>query len=92
VNQLIEEIRMQSKFYPDYQITTIFIGGGTPSILPAQWIANIMSASTKALRSRHRRRSRSNAIPARLRDKLAFYKEAGINRISLGLQSRTIRN
>jgi coproporphyrinogen III oxidase-like Fe-S oxidoreductase len=47
--QLIEEIRMQSKFYPDYQITTIFIGGGTPSILPAQWIANIIDARLRKL-------------------------------------------
>ena len=36
VEKLIEEIRWAGKQYPDRAISSIFIGGGTPSILKAE--------------------------------------------------------
>jgi len=87
-SQLIEEIRTQSKFYTDYQITTIFIGGGTPSILPAQWIANIIDAVYESFAVEAQAEITIECNPGTVGpDKLAFYKETGINRLSFGLQS-----
>ena len=44
VEKLIEEIRWAGKQYPDRAISSIFIGGGTPSILKAEQMTAIMHA------------------------------------------------
>jgi len=88
VNQLIEEIRMQAICYPDYQITTIFFGGGTPSILNGQWISNIMGAIYESFAVEADAEITIECNPGTLdQEKLGHYRESGINRISLGLQS-----
>ncbi|MDE6405678.1 MAG: coproporphyrinogen III oxidase, partial [Lachnospiraceae bacterium] len=35
VNLLLQEIKKQSIFYGDHRVVSIFLGGGTPSLLPA---------------------------------------------------------
>ena len=88
VNQLIEEIGMQATLYPDYQISTIFFGGGTPSILNGILISNIMSAIYASFAVEAAAEITIECNPGTLtEEKLGYYKEAGINRISLGLQS-----
>ena len=42
--QLIREIEAQGAFCREYQVTTIFIGGGTPSVMEPCLIADIMRA------------------------------------------------
>ena len=42
--QLIEEIHAKSAAFADREISTLFIGGGTPSILKAESLAEIMAA------------------------------------------------
>ena len=42
VDCLIEEIR-QFELAEDYQVSTVFFGGGTPSILPGEDIMQILS-------------------------------------------------
>ena len=44
VDQLVEEIKVQSAYYKGYGVVTIFIGGGTPSILKEEEMARIMEA------------------------------------------------
>ncbi|HBB45107.1 MAG TPA: coproporphyrinogen III oxidase, partial [Clostridiales bacterium] len=44
IDCLIKEISMQSVKFEDYEVDTIFIGGGTPSCLPAGAINKIMNA------------------------------------------------
>ena len=44
VEQLVQEISVQSAFYEGYGVTSIFLGGGTPSILEAEDISRIMEA------------------------------------------------
>src|SRR6266704_1440413 len=53
------------------QPETIFFGGGTPSILAGEWIETIIEANPGTLSDR----------------KLERYRSAGVNRISLGVQS-----
>lgn len=88
VDQLVEEIRSQGKLYTEYYISTIFIGGGTPTILKGTWIANIMSAIYENFVVAASAEITIECNPGTVSvDKLRFYRHSGINRISLGLQS-----
>lgn len=88
VKKLILEIRARSKFYQDYKVNTIFIGGGTPSVLSGLSILNIMSAIYENFVVDAKAEISIEANPGNLDlEKLEYYKEAGINRISIGLQS-----
>ena len=88
VDKLIEEIRVQAKNYSDYQISSIFIGGGTPSVIKAVYISNIMSAIYEAFIVESLAEVSIECNPGTVDiDKLLVYKQSGINRISVGLQS-----
>ena len=88
VDKLIEEIRVQAKNYSDYQISSIFIGGGTPSVIKAVYISNIMSAIYEAFIVESLAEVTIECNPGTVDiDKLLVYKQSGINRISIGLQS-----
>ena len=43
VAQLADEIRAQGENYRDYLVSSIFIGGGTPTTLSGIWILEIMN-------------------------------------------------
>ncbi len=88
VEQLIKEIRVQGQFYRDYQVSSIFIGGGTPSILSGAQICDIMSVIYENFIVEASSENTIECNPGSLDiDKLGYYKQSGINRISLGLQS-----
>ena len=88
VNQLIEEIRAQATVYPDYQISTVFVGGGTPSSLTGQQILNILSAVYESFAVDSDAEITIECNPGTLdTEKLEYFREAGINRVSLGVQS-----
>ena len=88
MNQLIEEIRSQGRIYEDRQVTTIYIGGGTPSILSGLQIFNLMSALYESFAVRADAEITIECNPGTVDEaKLEYYMEAGINRVSLGLQS-----
>lgn len=88
VDQLIDEIRSQGKQYTDYYISTIFIGGGTPTILKGTWIVNIMSAIYESFLVASFAEITIECNPGTVSiDKLKYYRQSGINRISIGLQS-----
>lgn len=70
----------------DYIIDTIYIGGGTPSIIDAKYIDAIMNKLKKYAKREAEITIEIN--PGTItRQKLLAYKEAGINRISIGLQT-----
>lgn len=88
VNYLIKEIKMYKNLLKDYSIKTIFIGGGTPSYLKPKYIYNILNYIYKNFNGKGVTEITIEANPGTLDDeKLKIYKEAGINRISLGVQS-----
>ena len=88
VTQLIEEIRSQALVYPEYDISTIFIGGGTPSVLSGLQIFNLISAVYENFAVLSDAEISIECNPGTLDEsKVTYYREAGINRISLGLQS-----
>ena len=88
VEALCREIRKESQKYADRTIETIFLGGGTPSVLTGDQLSRILQTVY-----RHYRISETPEISMEINpgtateEKLATYKEAGVNRLSIGLQS-----
>ena len=87
VDALLEEIRGFDE-PEDYEVVTVFFGGGTPSILPGQAIFRIIEALREKFSFRKGAEITLEANPGTVdKEKLSFYKKAGINRLSFGLQS-----
>lgn len=92
VEALKREIREVSKNVNDeYRVYTIYFGGGTPSIIKAEYIKEILDeikAGFKLYEDGFFPEITIECNPKTVDiEKLLVYKEAGINRISLGLQS-----
>lgn len=88
VCKLIEEIEYKSEKYKEYEVSSLFFGGGTPSILSETQIAEIMKALQKNFSIKSDAEITIECNPGTLTgQKLSVYKQCGINRISIGLQS-----
>ena len=88
VDCLCQEIKMYAPIVADYGVRSIFIGGGTPSLLDESLITNIMAFIRRYFHVEKNAEVTIEANPGTLRhQKLNGYKAAGINRISIGLQS-----
>lgn len=88
VDKLIEEIYGQCENFRDYQVSTIFLGGGTPSILPAEIMEELLSVLRECFDIAEDAEITIEANPGTLTmEKLETYLEGGVNRISIGLQS-----
>lgn len=88
VNRLCEEIKYRSRAAAKYCISSIFIGGGTPSVLAPALISRIMDAVYENYSPDSDAEITIECNPAStLRYKFSVYREVGINRLSLGLQS-----
>ena len=88
INVLCEEMKRNSEAYKDYCVDTVFVGGGTPSIL----IPDLTKKFFDCLYSNYDIDSNAEismeSNPGTLtKEKAKAYKEIGINRMSLGLQS-----
>lgn len=69
-------------------IASVFIGGGTPSLLSGEAIGEIMAALTDRWHLTSSSEVTIEANPGTVtREKAAGWRRAGINRVSLGLQS-----
>ena len=88
VDALCQEIKLYTPIADEYIVRSVFIGGGTPSILDEGLITNIMAFIRKTFKLEKDAEITIEANPGTLRhQKLTGYKSAGINRISIGLQS-----
>lgn len=88
VDCLCQEIKLYAPIADEYIVRSIFIGGGTPSLLDESLIVNIMAFIKKTFTLEKNVEITIEANPGTLRhQKLNGYKQAGINRISIGLQS-----
>ena len=89
INCLEKEI---NKFdFSKYNVTTIYIGGGTPSYINSKYIKQIMNTIYKKL-ALEKNKLKDIEITIEVnpgtitKQKLQDYKNAGINRLSIGLQ------
>ncbi|SHI70798.1 radical SAM family heme chaperone HemW [Lutispora thermophila] len=88
-NYYIEALIKELKYYLDaqeYRFRTIFIGGGTPTIINPENIAKIMETIEKNIEKDAEITIECN--PGTIdKNKIDIYKTIGINRISIGLQA-----
>ena len=85
---LCREIEAAGKLYPDHEVRTVFFGGGTPSILKKERICQIMEVLRRAFSLAEDAEITIEVNPGTVdADKLAAYYAAGINRLSIGVQS-----
>ncbi len=89
VNSLCKEIRLKSKkINIDWKIDTIFIGGGTPSLLSEFDLDNIISTISGNFDLKNLKEFTIEANPGEFDyHKMVNFKSMGINRISFGFQS-----
>ena len=88
VNVLCQEIEYRVQEFGYAKIKTIYIGGGTPSVLPKGCIAKILSCIKKNFTLSSNINITIEGNPNSLTiEKLTEYYENGINRLSVGLQT-----
>lgn len=88
VERLLEEIEYRSARAEEYQVVSVFIGGGTPSILKAEEIAALLQALRKNFDLLPDVEITMEMNPGTVTEEgLLVCREAGVNRISIGLQS-----
>ena len=88
VQALIEEIRYYKEFVKKYEVSTVFWGGGTPSLLTGEQMKALMETLGQTFFIRQNAEITMEANPGTVTvEKLLACQKAGINRISFGLQS-----
>ncbi|MDE5782081.1 MAG: radical SAM protein, partial [Lachnospiraceae bacterium] len=86
IGALIKEMRAKS--VKDMEADTVFIGGGTPSILKPDYIEIIMSELRKCFKVKKKAEITIEANPGTITaGKAQAYVNSGINRVSIGLQT-----
>lgn len=88
VHALLQEIRYYGQKLQAYEVPTIYIGGGTPSWLDAELLTAILHQVYTSFRVQEDAEISIECNPGTAAaKKLQAYRNAGINRISIGLQS-----
>ncbi len=89
LDNLKKEISLHSQFYKNTGFDTIFIGGGTPSLLDTKQIESILNSLFKNYIIKRNPEITIEANPEDFNktQKLKYLKDIGVNRISFGVQS-----
>lgn len=84
----LREITLWSPSVAQREITTIFIGGGTPSLLEGESIHRLLDHSRARLQIAADAEITLEANPESVQlERLQAYRAAGVNRVSMGVQS-----
>ncbi len=93
LNALFADIKISGLVRRKYFIKTIYFGGGTPSLIKADYIAQILDKIKHDFDISRVREVAIEVNPESVcRQKLMIYKKCGINRISMGVQSFDNKN
>ena len=85
---LFLEIRGRAAECKDYQVCSIFIGGGTPSILSGEQIERMFTLIRENYALTADAEITIEVNPGTVdAEKLHIYRDVGVNRLSIGLQS-----
>lgn len=88
VRSLCGEIRAEAAHYGGYAAATVFLGGGTPSLLSGEQLARIFAALRDCYAFLDKPEITMEMNPGTISaERLAQYAECGVNRVSIGLQS-----
>lgn len=86
---LKEEINFYSKKYSDQrELITIYFGGGTPSLMEPDYISSIIKLVKEKFKVKDNAEITMETNPGTVsKSKLKEFKDIGINRLSVGIQS-----
>ena len=88
MESLLWETKESAGLYREYTVDTMFIGGGTPSVVDGIWIERLMQTVFENYRISAEAEITIEVNPGTVDwEKLCGYRAAGINRLSIGLQS-----
>lgn len=88
IDALKEEIIKKSSQFHDYIIETIYFGGGTPSLIEANQIDQVLLSIRENFQVRKSVEINIECNPESLDlEKIKHYRKSGVSRISLGVQS-----
>ena len=88
INCLLQDLEEDIKLAPGRVVSSIYLGGGTPSLFSSELIARLLEGISEKVRVRESAEITLEINPesASFR-KLEVYKRSGVNRISIGVQS-----
>lgn len=82
------EMAMREKELENYNFNTLYIGGGTPSVIDEKYIAMLVAAAKKHFKLDKNAEITIEINPGTVSaNKIAAYKKCGVNRFSVGLQT-----
>ena len=88
VDAITREIELRKNYLPEQKITSVYFGGGTPSLLSENHFKKIFTKLTSIYKLDQNAEITLEANPDDLTtDKLEMLREIGINRLSIGIQS-----
>ena len=88
IRSLLQDLREDSPMIQGRAVETLFIGGGTPSLFSAEAIQKLMRGIAQLIPLAPTLEATMEANPGSAdADKFYAFKDAGINRLSLGIQS-----
>jgi oxygen-independent coproporphyrinogen-3 oxidase len=85
---IVRDLEGQAALTGPRQLVSIFFGGGTPSLMRPDWAARIIEAARRLWSPAERVEVTLEANPTNAESgRFAAFAEAGVNRLSLGVQS-----
>ena len=88
VETLCSKIRSCKEFAKDWHVSSIFVGGGTPSLLTGEQMGYMFRVIKETFRVDDTAEITVEMNPGTVsEEKLKAYRNAGVNRLSIGLQS-----
>lgn len=88
IDALIRDLETELPFIWGRRLESVFIGGGTPSLISAAGMQRLMSALRRLLPMRPEMEITLEANPSTFeQERFKQYRDCGINRLSIGIQS-----
>lgn len=88
IDRVLDEAKEAKKEYGSFGVPSVFIGGGTPSLLKKEQIERILFSLSDFFSFDKDIEITMEANPGTVdREKLSYIKKAGVNRISFGAQA-----
>jgi oxygen-independent coproporphyrinogen-3 oxidase len=85
---LLADLAHEAALLPGHSLTSIFFGGGTPSLMPPATVAALIDAATRHWTAAPDLEITLEANPSSVESaRFAGFAAAGVNRLSLGLQA-----
>lgn len=88
MDSLLRETVMRAEDYGDYRVASVFIGGGTPSTVNPEFLSELLAVVRKNYSLAEEAEITVEVNPGTVDERtLHCYRQAGVNRLSIGLQS-----